>query len=489
MQTFVSDLRYGARLLVRSPGFTVVAVAALAIGIGANLTIFGFASELLLSPPRGIAAPAEVVRAFTNRFSGTAFPAYDAYRDRNHTFVALAAFRGESISLRGDSAPEQLFGVAVSGNYFAALGVHAAIGRAIAADDDRPGAAPVVMLSDRFWRLRFGASDGVVGQTLVLNGRPATIIGVSPAGFAGTMAPIDADLWTPMVRSPRAAANSVQMIGRLRPGASIGEAQADLTTLATQLAPVAPARSEPPLVTVYQARTLVPEMAMPAAIFAALLLGVVGLVLLLACVNIANLLLARSAARTREIGVRIALGAGRGRLVRQMLTESLLLSSAGGTGAAVLALLASRPITAAVASLPSPGPITLTFVPDWRLGAATAGLSLATTIAFGLVPALQASKRDVLPALKDGVATAGRERSRLLNTFMTAQVAPPTTHKKEEVSMKIENGAPPIRIAAAMMRTPSTTPTMVEVSMRLGWLCYSRIAIRWGAGIRYLDCW
>ena len=424
MYTFLADVRYGGRVLLRSPGFSFVAVAALAIGIGANLTIFGFAKELLLSPPAGIADPDRVVRVFTNRFSNTAYANFEAYRDRNHTFVALAAFRDESMSLRGEGAPEQIFGLAVSGNYFNALGVPTAIGRPILPADDRADGPGVVVISDRFWRLRWAANPGVLGQTITLNGRPAAIIGVAPSSFTGTLASFLPDVFVP-VTQPRHGGeiSSVQLIGRLRPGVAIGEAQADLMTLAAAMV-IGPAADRPrPMITVYWARTLAPEIAMPAAVFTGVLLAVVGLVLLLACVNIANLLLSRSAARTREIGIRTAIGASRSRLVRQLLTESLLLAAAGGVAASLLAIAVARPIAAAAGSLPSPAPIGLAFVVDWRLIAAAVGLSLLTTVAFGLVPALQSSKHDVLSALKDGAATAAPKQSRLRAVFLTTQVA------------------------------------------------------------------
>ena len=424
MYTFLADVRYGGRVLLRSPGFTFVAVAALAIGIGANLTIFGFAKELLLSAPPGVADPERVVRVFTNRFSNTAYASFEAYRDRNHTFVALAAFRDESMSLRGEGAPEQIFGLGVSGNYFNALGVPTAIGRPILPADDRADGPGVVVISDRFWRLRWAANPGVLGQTITLNGRSAAIIGVAPSAFTGTLAPFLPDVFVP-VTQPRHGGEigSVQLIGRLRPGVAIGEAQADLMTLAAAMV-IGPAADRPrPTITVYWARTLAPEIAMPAAIFMGVLLAVVGLVLLLACVNIANLLLSRSAARTREIGIRTAIGASRSRLVRQLLTESLLLGAAGGAAASLLAMAVARPIAAAAASLPLPAPIGLAFVVDWRLIAAAVGLSLVTTVAFGLMPALQSSRQDVLPALKDGAATAAPKQSRLRAVFLTTQVA------------------------------------------------------------------
>jgi len=422
--TFLADVRYGGRVLLRSPGFTFVAVAALAIGIGANLTIFGFAKELLLSAPPGVADPERVVRVFTNRFSNTAYANFEAYRDRNHTFVALAAFRDESMSLRGEGAPEQIFGLGVSGNYFNALGVPTAIGRPILPADDRADGPGVVVISDRFWRLRWAANPGVLGQTITLNGRPAAIIGVAPSAFTGTLAPFLPDVFVPVTQCRHGGEiSSVQLIGRLRPGVAIGEAQADLMTLAAAMVIGAAPDRPRPMVTVYWARTLAPEIAMPAAVFIGLLLAVVGLVLLLACVNIGNLLLSRSAARTREIGIRTAIGASRSRLVRQLLTESLLLAAAGGVAASLLAIAVARPIAAAAGSLPSPAPIGLAFVVDWRLIAAAVGLSLLTTVAFGLVPALQSSKHHVLPALKDGAATAAPKQSRLRAVFLTTQVA------------------------------------------------------------------
>lgn len=424
MRTFLADIRYAARLLRRSPGFTLVATAALAIGIGANLTIFGFANALLLKPPAGISGADRVVRAFTNRFSATPFRNYEAFRDGNQSFEALAAFRAESVNLRIDAVPEQLFGQGVSGNYFSTLRVSAAIGRTIEPSDDRPGAPGVVVVSDRFWRRRLGgaALKGLTTNVLTINGRPYTIVGIAPPEFTGTMAPLVPDLWLPLAASIQRDA-SVQIIGRLRSDATIAQAQLELTTLAGQLATTRQEDGPPPMVSVYAARALVPELAVPAGIFAGLLLIVVCLVLLLACVNIANLQLARSADRVREISVRLALGASRRQLLRQLLAESLLLSLIGGTAAAALALLASGPITAAVAAIPSPVPLALTFGVDWRLMSLAIGLAVLATLACGLVPALQSSKPDILPALKESAVVAAPRQSRLRAVFMTAQVA------------------------------------------------------------------
>ncbi len=260
------------------------------------------------------------------------------------------------------------------------------------------------------------------GLTPSINGRPHTIVGIAPPEFTGTMAPLVPDFWLPLAGSIHKDA-SVQMIGRLRREATIDQAQAELTTLAGQLATTRQDDRLPPMVTVYAARALMPELAVPAGIFSGFLLVVVCLVLLLACVNIANLQLARSADRVREISVRLALGASRRQLLRQLLAESLLLSLIGGTAAAVLALLASRPITAAVAAIPSPVPLALTFGVDWRLMSLAIGLAVMTTLACGLVPALQSSKPDILPALKESAVVAAPRQGRLRAVFMTAQVA------------------------------------------------------------------
>jgi predicted permease len=422
------DVRYGCRMLARSPGFTLVTITTLALGVGANLVIFCVADTLLLKP-LAVSDPPRVIRAYTNASSNTSYADYLEYRDRNLTLSALAAFQLASVSLRTDGSPDHFFGMVVSGNYFEALGVHAAPGRAIAEADDRAGAPGVAMLSDGFWRSRFRGDPSVTGRAVTINGFPFTVVGVVPAAFTGTMAPIVPDVWVPWnapgfalsaAEMGRRQGRSAHLIGRLRPGNTLQAAQADLATLASTLATSYPDTNRGKTMTVYPGGTLSADFGPGPEVFIAFLMAVVGLVLLIACLNIASLLLARSAARQRETATRLALGASRRRLVAQLLTESLLLSASGGLAAWGIFLAATRMLGAL--RLPFPVPVGLNLEVDWRVMAFAVVLVLATTFLFGLLPALQTSRRDVVPALKDGTATAGRERARLRAALLLAEI-------------------------------------------------------------------
>ena len=421
MRAWLDDLRYGVRRLRRSPGFTLVAVATLAIGIGANVTIFGFANALLLKPLPG-REPDRLVRVYLYAKANVPYPIFRECRAQTRTMPDLAAFRDTTLSLRTTGAPEAVFGSMVTGNYFDVLRLPAAQGRFFSDEDDRPGAAGVVILSDALWQRRFGSDPGAVGRTVTINGHPHTVVGIAPPGFTGTMHPLVSQLWVPMHGPSGRTDKSLHLLGRLSPGHSIAEVRAELTTIAARLpVPGAPPSSPPPFMSVYPGARLVPEPRQLAQAFAAVLLGLAGVVLLIACVNLSGLLITRGMARRHEIGVRMAIGADRGRLMRLLLTESLLLAAAGGGGAAASALIAGR----ALASLPFPAPIPVSFefAFDGRLLLFAAALSFAALVAFGLAPAFQATKLDVVEHLKGARLSTGGPRSRLRSVLITAQVA------------------------------------------------------------------
>jgi len=430
VETLGHDLKFGWRMLVKEPGFALVAIAALTVGIGANVAIFTLANALLLRPLPAV-NPDRVVRVATFNFSSTPYDEYVEYRDVNRTLEHLAAFNGVSLSLRLDDTPEHLFGMAVTGNYFELLGATVARGRPILRSDDERGAPGAVVLGDRFWHRRFGADPKILGRTVTLNGQPYAVVGVGHPRFAGTMAPFVPDVFVawngPGMEPPGGAEGSAffsrtaHLIGRLRPDATIFQTQADLGAVAAGIARRHPDTRANLRVTVYPGRTLAAEFSDAVTVFVSLLAGIVGLVLLIACVNIANLLLARSAARRREIGVRLAMGAGRRRLVRQLLTESAMLAAIGATCGVLLAVGLTR-LVAAI-DLPLPIPIELNLSFDWRIAVFAVAVTGLTTILFGLVPAWQAAKVALVGSLKDGTPGAGAARSRLRSVLITAQVA------------------------------------------------------------------
>lgn len=435
MQTLWQDLRYGVRMLVKQPIFTLIAVASLALGIGANTTIFSLVNTATLRP-LPIAQPERIVAlnnaAANKTFPTFSYPNYKDFRDRNDVFSDLIAYRFSSLSLSYDGVNERLWGYLVSGNYFEALGVKAALGRVISPDDDRtPGAHPVAVLSYKYWQRRFGGAPGVIGQEVIVNGRAYTIIGVAAQGFFGTEVISAPELWFPMAMAAqidggsdwldKRAVENIFAQGRRKPGVSVAQAQAGLNAIALQLEREFPEVNEGRRVTLSPPGLVGAAMRGPVLGFASLLMVVVGLVLLLACTNLANLLLARATERRREIAVRLALGAGRGRVVRQLLTESLLLAAGGG---AVGLLLASWLMDLVVSFKPPVDvPFAIEMPLDWRVLVFTGLVSFATGILFGLLPALQATKADLVTALKDESALGGYRRSWLKSGLIVLQVA------------------------------------------------------------------
>ena len=430
MPALFQDIRYGARALLRTPGFTLIAVAVLALGIGANATVFSLANAFFLRP-LPVSDSETFVRVYSNRFSNTRYRTYAELRDRNATLSELAAFQFRSFGLRVDTENEHTFGEIVTGNYFSTIGVATGRGRLLVPSDDVAGAPPVTVLSHAFWMRRFGGDAAAVGRTIALNGQPFTIVGVAPPGFTGILAPLAGSLWVPLASdavlrpgpdlAARMARDSFHLAGRLKPGVDRARAQVDLDTIGRQVraAEGSPDR-ERVAVTVYGSTMLHPEMSGAVTVFTGVLLAVVALVLLIVCVNVANLVLARAAGRDREVAVRQSLGAGRGRLIRQLLTENLILSIGGATVGLLLAYWSTRLVMAM--PLPAPVPLALDLSLDLRVVGFTAGVAVLATLAFGLAPALTASRVDLVRALK-GVGADTPRHGRMRSAFLIGQVA------------------------------------------------------------------
>ena len=429
MPYLFQDVRYGFRTLTRAPGFTLIAIAVLALGIGANATVFSLANAFFLRP-LNVADPAGIVRVCSNRFSTTSYRTYLELRDRNSTVEGLAAFQLQSFGLRMDADIEHVFGTIASGNYFSTLGVAPARGRLLAEADDQVGAPPAVVLSHAFWRRRFGASADAIGKTIALNDQPFTIVGVAAEGFTGVMAPLGGDLWVPLAAdtllrpavdsSTRLDTMSFHLVGRLKPGVARERAQADLDTIGRQLRQAAREPEGNRAVSVYPGTVLHPEISPPVSAFTAVLMTVVVLVLLIVCVNVANLVLARAAGRDAELAIRQSLGAGRRRLVRQLLTENLLLSLAGAAGGLAIAYWSTQLLMGI--QIPAPVPIALDLSVDIRVLAFITIVAIVSTLAFGAAPALSASRVDLVRALK-GIGGGGPRHGRLRSVFLVAQVS------------------------------------------------------------------
>jgi predicted permease len=433
--TLHQDIRFGLRLLRTSPISTLTAMASLALGIGANAAIFTIVNAALLRP-LPVTAPDELAFVFSgdrdNPWGVTSYPAYVDYRDRDEVFSGLAAFSEIGVSLNTGETPELARGAIVTGNYFDVLGVAATRGRVLTPADDRtPDAHPVVVIGHGLWLRKYGGRADAVGQALTINGRAYTIVGVTPPEFRGANLLEDIQLFVPMmmqaaVRPPRGGFSGemnadllsrresawLSMVGRRRPGLDADTARAGLDTLARQLRQAYPTEARELVISIFPVSQIAPQAWPIFRNIAWLLMGVVSLVLLIATANVASLLLARGVARRREIALRLALGGSRGRLVRQLLTETLLLAVGGG---ALGLIAASWSLQALTQAIPSTGVFSfrLDLPVDWRVLAFTTGVTLFAATLAGLAPALRGSRPGLLPALKDGDAFSGGGRVRL----------------------------------------------------------------------------
>ncbi len=430
MRTFLQDLRYGIRLLLKSPGFTAVAVASLALGIGVNSAVFSVVDGMFLRP-LAVEKPEQLVWIYSrtpeSRGLSTSYVEYLDLRDQSDVFSGLVAQSRRGSMLRVNDETEMVLTTVVSANYFSALGVGAALGRTFSPElDSSPEKEPVVILSHSLWQRRFGSDSQMVGKSIQLGDRNCTVVGVMPRSFRGLERIVSTEIWMPATswvallpgnRSEleRREVRVFNVLGRLRTGATPEQAQAQLDTIARRLEQSYPATNKG------RRLSAVPEARLAADRFRSsiLLLSIVSLVLLIACANVATLLLAQGESRRREIGVRLALGAGRLRLLRQLLTESLLLSLLGG---ALGLLLASWLLDLAPALLP-PGPLRIEVRLDQRVGIFTLAASLVTALLFGLAPALQASKTDVAPVLKGEAPGRRSPRLSLWNVLSVGQIA------------------------------------------------------------------
>jgi predicted permease len=443
MGNLLQDLRYGARVLLKQPGFTLIAIFTLALGIGANTTIFSFLNALLLKPLPGIADQNRLVQIgmTTNGqgFNSVSYADYRNYRDENSTFAGIAAESEQQFHLGTEQAAERIKGALVSGNYFDVLGIKAMQGRLLQPSDaEVEGTNPVAVISERLWQTQFNRDSEIAGQTINLNSHTYTVIGVA-AEFQGT-SPLDekTDIWIPvtmwrhgnpwMVKVGADWLNSrssdfVGLYGRLKPEATPEQAQADLSAIAERLAQAYPATNGQRGARLFAALGLSPADGRELQQFFGIQFGIVGMVLLIACANIAGLMLARTTARQKEIGVRLALGANRSRVVRQLLTESTLLALLGGALALVVAGWLTDGLRAMLPDTNLDMQSQLKFALDWRILSFTLGLSVFTGLLFGLAPALQSSKPNLLPLLKETGGSFGRSRGRLRSVLVIAQIA------------------------------------------------------------------
>src|SRR5262245_16216472 len=441
MQTLIHDLRYGARMLMKKPGFTLIAVITLALGIGANTAIFSVVNAYLFKPLPVREPGRLVVLASKDQRSesphGTSYLNYTDIRNQREVFADVIAYVPDIVSLNVDGEAERGMIELVSGDYFAMLGVEAAHGRVFAPDEGRTiGSSPVIALSYGYWQRRFGGAVSAIGKTMKVNNQPFTIIGVAPESFPGTEPILTVNAYAPLMMKAQLHQNQqdtftqrgldgFRVMGRLAPGVSLAQAGAAMETLARDIARQYPEDFKELSFLVVPETKARPWIGASAFIprMAAILMTLVGLILLIACANVSNLTLSRAAMRKKEMAIRGALGSSRFRLIRLLLSESALLGLLSGVAGAVIALWATNLLSSV--RMATDNPVKFDARPDWRVFLFLLGAALGAGVIAGLVPAFRSSRFNLGPSLKEGgrESSSGGGSHRLRNALVVSQVA------------------------------------------------------------------